>query len=431
MRKERKAELLLYFPPVPEKIMETMTEGKCAHNYAVFLSRGDELFVRCFHKYHGRAPLIERQRYVFAKDGCCRYGSYDGKEWSIRAEFREPVFCASCYGHSFDNSYTVLNFDAIKKSCMKYSCIELYHGGLWMEYLQLYCKHPNVEYLMKAGYDRLIGDEEIGYYWGYRRRLAPYSDINWKSNDLLKMLGLNRTEFKALQGRERYYCAYLMWREKMPKYSVEKLIALVSAFGNEFGRADKMHNATGVSLIRLARYICEQEVRLGDYIDYLDQCRMLHYDTHDTAVCMPHDFEAMHTRCSELIRYKTSEEIKAAFTENYPARKRLEYRNDSFLIRQPEYPDEITAEGAALSHCVGGYTKRHAQGALNILFIRRADDPDTPFYTMELSTSGIIIQVRGDHNCSVTDDLSAFIDEYKRYIAPIFTEKKKKARKTA
>ena len=71
MKKERKLGLLRVFPPVPEKIMSKIGERKrVAQNFVVFLTNGDELFARCYHQYYdGR--VAERQRYVFAKDGCC------------------------------------------------------------------------------------------------------------------------------------------------------------------------------------------------------------------------------------------------------------------------------------------------------------------------------------------------------------------------
>ena len=90
--------------------------------------------------------------------------------------------------------------------------------------------------------------------------------------------------------------------------------------------------------------------------------------------------------------------------------------------------DEIVDEGRKLHHCVAGYAVRHAEGILHILFIRRVSDPDTPLYTMELSTSGKVEQVRGLRNCDPTAEAKAFVEQYKRYIKKIF---RKKARKTA
>ncbi len=431
MRKERKETLLYAFPPVPDDIMQKMqTKNKYARNYAVMLTRGDELFVRCFHQYC-KGALVERQRYVFAKDGCCRYGSKYGTNWQIRTEFREPVFCLTSYGYNFDNSYTVLNFEAINKSCMKYSCAELYNGTLLMEYMQLYCKHPNVEYLMKTGYDHLVEERDVGYYWSVRKSLGTHPNINWKTNDLLKMLGLNRAEFKALRGSEGCYDDYLHWREKFPKYNPEELLAVSKVFKSEYDTAEKFCKVTGIRLTRLARYLSEQNVRSRDYSDYLDQCRMLNYDLHDTAICMPHDFEAMHTRLSAMISYKQNAETRKLFEEHYADRKKLEFSSGKLLIRQPETLDEIAAEGAGLHHCVGGYGERHAQGKLHILFIRKMDKPDKAYYTMELGLHGEIRQVRGLRNCDPTKEVRSLIEQYKHYLDGLFAEKKKKARKTA
>ena len=86
----------------------------------------------------------------------------------------------------------------------------------------------------------------------------------------------------------------------------------------------------------------------------------LGYDMHDTAISMPHDFQAIHERLSELIKIKVSDEARAAFGENYPLRKKLEYRFGSLFIRQPESMNEIVEEGSLLHHCVGGYAERNS-----------------------------------------------------------------------
>lgn len=431
MKQERKQELLRAFPPVPDKITAQMTEKakKCAGNYAIFLTNGNELFVRCYHRYYG-GDLIERQRYVFAKDGCCRYGLKTNGDWAILKEFREPVFCAASYGYNFDNSYTALNIEAIKRSCMRYSYAETYNGTLLMEYLKLYLKHPNIEYLMKSGYQNTICENECcDSYWSVRLKIAVDPNVNLNSNNLLKMLGLNRTEFKALTGSAHCYSEYMSWRKERPEYKPDELVRIAKVFGNQHGTAGDISRLTGARLPRIARYIEEQSIFVRDYIDYIRQCQELDYNLHDTAICMPHDFRAMHTRLSQIIDYSHNAEARRLFDENYPARIALEYSSGKYFIRQPHSMNEIIVEGKTLSHCVGGYARRHAKGALNILFIRKIDDPDTPLYTMELSAEGKIVQVRGLNNCDPTKGAKAFVEEYKKYIAPLF--ERQKARKTA
>lgn len=424
MKQIRKELLLNSFPPVTENQLEQM-KGKGARNFAVMLTRGNELFVRCFHRY-SKGEIVERQRYVFAKDGCCRYGSEYGTKWAIRKDFREPVFCSASYGYSFDNSYSVINIEAIKQSCMKYSCADKYRNGLLMEYMKLYCKHPNIEYIIKSGYYHLLNEVYSGY-WGGHKELRISDKINWKSNNLLKMLNLNRTEFKMLKGNEGCYENYIQWREKYPKYKPDELLSLARVFRWEFGLCQQLTDITGVRAVRLAKYLDIQGISTYDYKDYLDQCRVLKYELHDTAICMPYDFDAMHIRLSQIIKYKQSEASRKQFEENIETRKNLEYSSDKFLIRQPISMDEIADEGAALRHCVGGYAERHAEGMLHILFIRKKDKPDVPYYTIEVGIHGNIIQVRGYKNCGMTKDVEALVEEYKKYLSKIYSKKERKS----
>lgn len=430
MKKERKEELLKHFPAVPEDLMLRM-EGKGAENFVIFLTLGNELFARCFHRYCNR-KIVERQRYVFAPDGCCRYGSEDGRSWSIRTEFREPVFCSASYGYNFDNSYVMLNTEAVGMSCMRYSCFDKYRGSLPMEYLNFYIRHPNVEYLMKSGYGGVIGETEVGYYWSVRMKLDVYEKIDWKSNNLLKMLGLNRDEFKTLIGSERFYETYRAWRGKYPKYKPCELLALSKVFHMEFGTAEKLSRRTGVRLPRLAEYLSGQKIMPRDYSDYIDQCRKLQYNLRDTAICMPRDFEKMHTRLSQLIKYKQDEEQKRKFAMGYSERRALEFDRGEFLIRQPNSIGEIIEEGAALEHCVGGYADRHARGELTIMFLREKSAPDKPFYTVEVSKKLKIAQCRGYRNNNADNPKPKAVEDfekvYQEYLDSIVRSRAKKER---
>lgn len=168
MKKQRKEELLNSFPPL-DKGSEQMMHGKGACNFVFLLTRGKELFARCYHRYSD-GIIIERQRYVFAKDGSCRYGSDYGDKFTVRTDFREPVFCVSSYGFAFNNTYNLITVDnAVEKSDMKYSLFNRYHGDSPLMYLHYYCKHPNIEYLIKAGYDPFT--EHYGGWYGTTRML--------------------------------------------------------------------------------------------------------------------------------------------------------------------------------------------------------------------------------------------------------------------
>lgn len=432
MKQERKSNLLNCFPQISPQQLEQM-KGKGPKNFVVFLTHGQELFARCYHRYSD-GKIAERQRYVYAKDGCVRYG-FDDTKWTIRKEFREPVFYKSSMGYNYDNSYTVLNENAIEKSDMKYCQCEKYTGKMLMSYLGLYCRHKNLEYLMKQGYECAVIEVCTGF-WGSINKLELSDKINWKSNNLLQMLNLNKVEFNLLKGSEYLYDCYIIYRKNHPKLKPQDILNIVKVFRYSQGTLDNIIRITGLKPQRIARYLVENDIPLDDYLDYMEQCEKLEYNLHNTAFSMPHNFYVMHERLSQIIETQQNKIYEKSFRKNYEMRKLLEYRNADLLIRRPENVSEIVDEGKALSHCVGGYAERHAKGKLHIMFLRKADEPDKPYYTVEVTTEGKIKQCRGYKNNVISNggeekpqEIKDFENEYQQYLDKIFA--KKKERKTA
>ena len=432
MKQERKIALLHSFPLLPAEFKMQM-EGKGARNFCVFLTNGHELFARCYHRYSS-GEVFERQRYVFAKDGSVRYiCTVDGKSKTAvnwhPSKMREPVFylANSNWCRYVDNSYHTINLDAYKNSDMRYCPLKM-SEGLLIEFLHLYAQHPNMEYLYKSGYGCLI-QKTFSYYYGTNCHLKASDKINWKSNNLLKMLGLNRAEFKLLQGNEQHYESYIRWRKEYPKERAENILQIARMFNSEFGTADLVISRTGYSLKRISRYLAEQNLELHLYTDYLRQCEKLKYDTHDTAICFPRDFHKMHTRLSEILtalqehrqRQIDKEKgrqiaIQVAKAKKY--RQRMEFSYNGLILRQPMSAEEIIEEGKVLHHCVGGYVDRHLRAQTNIFFIRKVSDPDTPYFTIEVSNDFRIIQCHGYKNNDdlKTKEINVFEEKYKNYL---------------
>lgn len=113
----------------------------------------------------------------------------------------------------------------------------------------------------------------------------------------------------------------------------------------------------------------------------------------------------------ELERYqKDFEKLQKDRIEKY------EYTTDqdSFVIRVPHELYEITKEGMALGHCVGGYVNRHASGETNIIFLRKKAEENKPFYTIEIRGNSVI-QIHGRHNRWLGNDPEAIPFMY-RYL---------------
>ncbi|MBM6725457.1 PcfJ domain-containing protein, partial [Pseudoflavonifractor phocaeensis] len=76
---------------------------------------------------------------------------------------------------------------------------------------------------------------------------------------------------------------------------------------------------------------------------------------------------------------------------------RYTFSTDRWLIRPPMSAMEITVEGKALHHCVGGYADRHIKGTTTILFLRDRKKPGKPLVTIEMSGNQIV-QIHGYRN---------------------------------
>jgi len=226
MTQDKKLTYLYTFPALPAGTEEKMMEHKGYGNFCIFIASYDVLYVRCYHKYAKKSQgLREAQRYVFAPDGCVRYGRDYNNKWKQMSKFTEPVFTTGL-GYFKDNSYGIINENQYKKTCLKYSQVDCYTGNYPLLYFRFYLRHKNAEYLIKSGYEYIVKDMVEGFK-GY--------DIDWHSNNLLKMLRLSRTEFEILKPQAKDYWEYMTWRKSYPELTPQDRINYMHMFGCAFG----------------------------------------------------------------------------------------------------------------------------------------------------------------------------------------------------
>lgn len=153
------------------------------------------------------------------------------------------------------------------------------------------------------------------------------------------------------------------------------------------------------------------------YRDYLADCVALGLDLDDRAVLLPKDLDAAHRRTIQMVKHKANEAKRPAFHKRAEKLQKWRYEASGLLIRPASDADELIAEGAALHHCVGGYADRMADGETAIFFIRRLDEPDVPYYTLEL-VNRRVIQCRTRHNESYEQNPTVlnFVNEWLREI---------------
>jgi hypothetical protein len=156
---------------------------------------------------------------------------------------------------------------------------------------------------------------------------------------------------------------------------------------------------------------------INQWQDYLNMAKDLKKKVNDEMVYKPTDLKLRHdeyveecNRRQEEIRARKDKEYareqKRKLDKKFPeARKvlkdikeKLEWSNDDFIIKTPEHLTDIIFEGQQLHHCAGAtdrYFDRICQRETYIVFLRKAAEPDKPYYTIEVEPGGVIRQHRG------------------------------------
>lgn len=102
-------------------------------------------------------------------------------------------------------------------------------------------------------------------------------------------------------------------------------------------------------------------------------------------------------------REKLSETNSKYLYNSYSICKKLEYTFGDYIIKAPEHIVELNTEGAALHHCVASYKESVSNGLEYILFLRKKDDPNTPYLTVNIDKDGNCRQIHGKYNNNIED----------------------------
>lgn len=128
----------------------------------------------------------------------------------------------------------------------------------------------------------------------------------------------------------------------------------------------------------------------------------------------------LHDQCLEIFNRESDRRamiIHSKAQENYDKHyynfaKKLEFSNDIYSIIACKDLEDLLKEGRVLNHCVGSYIQSVGEGKEYILFLRKNNELDKPFYTIDVTKSLIVRQIHGSCNCNLTDDLKPFISEW-------------------
>lgn len=163
-----------------------------------------------------------------------------------------------------------------------------------------------------------------------------------------------------------------------------------------------------------------------EYRDYISMSKDLGVDLSHKSVRYPADIAEAHkvitdryNQCKAEIERKKNAEIDQQFQarvqELYAKFGITEFEADGYRIVLPQLRSDLIVEGQSLNHCVGQsrYYANHLAGTSMIFFLRKASEPERPYFTMELDMCTFRIQqLYGFGDCSAPKDVRAFAEKF-------------------
>lgn len=134
---------------------------------------------------------------------------------------------------------------------------------------------------------------------------------------------------------------------------------------------------------------------------------------HDELVEIQNQIHFEENRLYALREQERYEKLQKSFEAQQKDWAKYEMTDGEFVIKYPEKASDLSTEGLALHHCVKSFVDKVAEKRTTILFIRKVENPDTPYFTMEVC-DGAIRQVHGACNSNIPEGsaLETFVNNF-------------------
>lgn len=308
-----------------------------------------------------------------------------------------------------------------------------------------------VEYLAKGRFRQLLEDtsNKVDYRYGY----GSWNALDIRKKDICAVMRIRdmqkinrlRQEDGGIDMLE-----WMQWADKEGKRIGSDVLSWYGRSGITNAKYRSSRASRHLSPEQLMNYLNRQIAESYDgkrkakavfetYEDYLSMSERLGKDMSDAMVYRPRELKRRHGEAVE----ENNERMKAEqarmdreyaqkeaelMEAKYPGseailaeiRPKYEYAGEKYCIAVPHSFADIISEGMALHHCVGHterYFDRILQHETYICFLRRAEEPEKPYYTIEVEPGGTIRQHRGmyDEEPGI-EEVKPFLREWQKEI---------------
>lgn len=306
-------------------------------------------------------------------------------------------------------------------------------------YLMKYKENPSLEF---------IGRIDSLHYLLYEKLSNTLNTPNHEAKNAHEALGISKKAYRVLMSFDDITYQHYEVISYMDKYFYNNLSKeLYDDFSDNdlleistIRKVANIHNNFNIKVKDILAYIgrVKQYQRIMDSFDILniweDYLRMAKEIGRELKgdLKYPNSLKREHDIVSyDYTQMKRNRDCNnPEHKELFNSFKKYEYSNDQYSIIAPKNANQVIEEGHKLNHCVASYVDDILNERVVIMFMRRKEDIDKPFYTIELGKSYAVIgeakqhieikQVRGSSNKGLTSiEQASFIESYSKFLSNI------------
>lgn len=282
-------------------------------------------------------------------------------------------------------------------------------------------QYPCLEALYKCGMKEVVEDFICN----------PKMKLRKKEHEPHKILGISKELFRELReisvSQEHMLKCIALQR-------VSKNIPLILSTAEKMNTraTERFFEQNHMPLKKTLRYYVKLD--WGEKITYMDYIYMASNAGSDMTsefVLYPRDLQAAHDAMIDVRdKEKRRQEREKAKSKDsdiekvyQKIKKEFSFEDEKYILRPAKTNTEIVKEGQIQHICVGygGYAEKMIKGTSYILFVRKKEDPEKLYYTVEISPDYEIIQRHGKYNKEgeEKEEIDAFLEKFRREIGHV------------
>lgn len=360
--------------------------------------------------YEAEISLVEKRRYFLHIGDVYKFYNirrYDYKTGTWINRWGKEADHESIFIHDLYSGYK----SELEKSHLKYcDPCEIASKTAWykMDYgtaMIVYANNPAVEMFSKCGMNKIV--EHLMKKEGKtklinRRAKTVYGQLRIEDKKALNILIQENGSLTMLRILQMEKKKKIQFTDEQRKF----LKITFCAYRGEQNIKYLLQYMTLQQLInRVKKYkkvegYCSESSVLDEYKDYLEMRKELGYDMTNELYLYPKSLKEKHNLMVKERNEKKDVLHCQKMMEKYPKiaeryeelNRKYGYMDENYVIRPAKDAAEIVSEGRELHHCVGRdtYLNSHDKGKTFILFLRKKESQDEPYYTIEIRGKEIL-----------------------------------------